>query len=199
MSDALDAFDVILEELRNLRAGLRPEDFERAVGVIRDAEAKGGRVHVTGVGKSEHVARYAAALLASTGTPTSFLAGVEAGHGSAGQVVSGDVVIAISNSGETDELRVAIEAVRELGARIIAVSGNPDSWLVRNAEAWLSSAIQSEGGALGLAPRASAAAQTVVLASLSASLESAKGFTRSDFHARHPAGALGRKTAPDES
>ena len=198
MSDALEALDVILEELAALRSSLDAESFERAAGIIQDAEAKGGRVHVTGIGKSEHVARYAAALLASTGTPASFLAGVEAGHGSAGQVVRGDVVIAISNSGETDELRVALHAIRELGARVIAVSGKPDSWLAQNSEAFLSAAVNREGGGLGLAPRASAAAQTVVLAALSATLEATKGFTRSDFHARHPAGSLGRKTAPDD-
>ncbi len=197
MSEALDTFDVIVEELATLRGELDPEAFDRACAMIRDAGAKSGRVHVTGIGKSEHVARYAAALLAATGTPTSFLAGAEIGHGSAGQVVRGDIVIAISNSGETDELRTGIEAVLRLGARLLAVSGSPGSWLARQAETHLIAGVAREGGGLGLAPRASAAAQLVVLAALSAALEREQGFTRSDFHARHPAGSLGKKTASD--
>ena len=197
MNEALAAYDVMLEELGKLRGELDAEAFDRACAMIRDAGAKGSRVHVTGIGKSEHVARYAAALLAATGTPTSFLAGAEIGHGSAGQVVRGDIVIAISNSGETVELRTGVEAVLRLGARLLAVTGAPNSWLARTAEAHLPASVSREGGGLGLAPRASAAAQLVVLAALSAALEADQGFTRSDFHARHPAGSLGKKTAKD--
>ncbi|MCH2409324.1 SIS domain-containing protein [Myxococcota bacterium] len=194
MSEALSTFDVVLAELRSLREVLSEQHFEKVLAVIAEMDSLGGRLHVTGIGKSEHVARYAAALFASTGTPASFLAGVEAGHGSSGQIVPGDVVIAISNSGETEELRLAITAVRGLGAKVIAITGNSESWLAKNAEAFLSAAVEKEGGGLGLAPRASAAAQTVVLASLSAELEVARNFNRQDFHARHPAGALGRET-----
>lgn len=197
MSEALTTYDVMLEELTKLRGELSADGFDRACAMIRDAGAKGCRVHVTGIGKSEHVARYAAALLAATGTPTSFLAGAEIGHGSAGQVVRGDIVIAISNSGETDELRTGVEAVLRLGARVLAVTGASNSWLARTAEAHLPACIAREGGGLGLAPRASAAAQLLVLAALSAALEAEQGFTRSDFHARHPAGSLGKKTAKD--
>lgn len=191
---SLAAFDVALEELRALRSRLDAAAFDRALGVLQGARAKGGRVHVTGIGKPEHVAAYAASLLASTGTPATFLHGTEVVHGSAGQVVAGDVVIAISNSGETPELRAAVECVVRLGARVVAVTGSLTSWLARAADAVLDAGVAREGGGLGLAPRASVAAELLVLAALSAALEEACGFTRRDYHARHPAGALGRKS-----
>jgi arabinose-5-phosphate isomerase len=183
---------VTLEELAALRARLGPAPFEACIGLVRECCARGGRVHVTGVGKPEHVARYAASLLASTGTPATFLHATEAVHGSAGQVAAGDVVIAISNSGETAELRAAVECVRGMGARVIAVTGGADSWLARAADAALDAGVAREGGPLGLAPRASAAAEAVVLAALSAALERECGLTRAEYGRRHPAGRLGR-------
>jgi arabinose-5-phosphate isomerase len=192
--EALAAFDVALAELGALRGRLGAEAFERAAALVQAAEAAGGRLHVTGIGKPEHVARYAASLLASTGTPAAFLHGTEAIHGSAGQVVAGDVVIAISNSGET-ELVASVDAVKALGARVIAVTGNPRSPLAARADVVLDAGVAREGGGLGLAPRASVAAELLVLASLSAALERARGFTRADYRARHPAGALGKKAA----
>ena len=102
---ALAALDVALDELAALRARLEPRPVRAALAMIRGPPRAGGRVHVTGVGKPEHVARYAASLLSSTGTPATFLHATEVVHGSAGQIVAGDVVIAISNSGETPELR----------------------------------------------------------------------------------------------
>jgi len=190
---ALAALDVAIDELRKLRQRSSPEAFEAAAEVIRQAELAGGRVHVTGVGKPEHVASYAAALLSSTGTPATFLHGTEAVHGSAGQVVAGDVVMAISNSGETRELREAVECVRGLGARVIAVTGSPDSWLGREAEVVLDAGVAREGGGLGLAPRASAAAEVVVVAALAALLEESRDFGPADYAARHPSGELGRR------
>ena len=191
---SLAALDVALEELTALRSRLDARAFDRALAVIQTARAKGGRVHVTGIGKPEHVASYAASLLASTGTPATFLHGTEVVHGSAGQVVAGDVVVAISNSGETPELKSAVECVLKLGASVVAVSGNPGSWLARAADAVLDAGVAREGGGLGLAPRASVAAELLVLAALSAALEESSGFTRGDYHARHPAGALGEKS-----
>jgi arabinose-5-phosphate isomerase len=191
--EALTTMDVVLEELSALRQVLEPAAFDAAVALIRAAEEKERRIHVTGVGKPEHAARYAASLLASTGTPAVFLHGTEASHGSAGQVAPGDVVIAVSNSGDTEELRRAVETVRALGARIVGVSGNPASWLARTCEVFLHAGVAREGGGLGLAPRASFAAEVLVLASLSAALEQARGFTAADYAARHPAGALGRR------
>jgi len=197
-NEALASYDVALEELTALRDRLNPAVFDDAVALVRDAEARGGRVHVTGIGKPEHVAHYAASLLASTGTPAVFLHGTEAIHGSAGQVVAGDVVVAISNSGETELVRVA-DAVRQLGARLIAVTGNPTSPLAKRADLVLEAGVSQEGGGLGLAPRASVAAELLVLASLSAALERTRGFSRADYHARHPAGALGQKSAGPRS
>ena len=192
-ADALAAFDVAVEELAALRKRLDPGVFERAVALLRETEAAGARVHVTGIGKPEHVAHYAASLFSSTGTPATFLHGTEAVHGSAGQVVRGDVVIAISNSGAT-ELVATADAVRALGARVIAVTGNPRSPLAARADLVLEAGVEREGGGLGFAPRASIAAELLVLAALSAALESARGFTRAEYHARHPGGKLGEKS-----
>ena len=148
-------------------------------------------MHVTGVGKPEHVAHYAASLLASTGTPASFLHATEAVHGSAGQVVPGDVVVAISNSGETPELLATVETLRRNGARLVAVTGGVGSSLAQAADVVLDAGVKREGGPLGLAPRASVAAEILVLASLAAALQSEIGFTRADYHRRHPGGRLG--------
>jgi arabinose-5-phosphate isomerase len=153
---------------------------EAARSILR-AEKGGGRVHVTGVGKPEHVARYAASLLSSTGTPATFLHGTEAMHGSLGQVRSGDVVI-------------AVRALRGDGADLIAVTGGADSPLGRVAGLVLDARVDAEGGPLDLAPRASILAEIVVLAALSVELERLKGFTRQDFQTRHPAGELGKRT-----
>jgi arabinose-5-phosphate isomerase len=191
---ALAAFDVALEELAALRGRLDARAFERALALFAASRAEGGRVHVTGIGKPEHVAAYAASLLASTGTPATFLHGTEVVHGSAGQVVAGDLVIAISNSGETPELLAAVETVRKLGARVLAVTSAAGSALARAADAVLEAGVAREGGGLGLAPRASVAAELLVLAALSAALEEGSGFSRSDYHARHPAGRLGEKS-----
>jgi arabinose-5-phosphate isomerase len=191
---ALASFEVALSELAVLRARLRPDAFAAAVEAIRASAAKGGRVHVTGIGKPEHVARYASSLLSSTGTPATFLHATEVVHGGAGQIVPGDVVIAISNSGETAELRPAVETIRRMGARLLAVTGQPGSWLGRCADLVLDAGVAREGGELGLAPRASVAAQVLVLAALSSALEQAQGFTSADYHARHPAGELGKRS-----
>jgi D-arabinose 5-phosphate isomerase GutQ len=193
--EALVAFDVALAELGELRRRIDASAFDQAVALIDAARAEGGRVHVTGVGKPEHVARYGAALLASVGTPASFLDATETVHGSAGQVVRGDVVIAISNSGETAEVIAAVGAVKTLGAQLLAITGAPHSSLAKQAAVVLDAGVAQEGGGLGLAPRASVAAELLVVAALSAALEHARGFTRADYHARHPGGTLGKKSA----
>ena len=194
-NEALVAFDVALAELAELRKRVDASAFDRAVALIDAARAEGGRVHVTGIGKPEHVARYGAALLASVGTPASFLHATETMHGGAGQVVRGDVVIAISNSGETPELIAAVGAVNALGAQLLAITGAPRSSLARLAAVVLDAHVEQEGGGLGLAPRASAAAELLVVAALSAALEHARGLTRADYHAFHPAGVLGKRSA----
>jgi len=190
--EALDTFAVALEELERLRERLGPRSFEQALALLHGARSAGARVHVTGIGKSGHVAHYGASLLSSTGTPAAVLDATEAVHGSAGQIVAGDVVIAVSNSGETRELRDAVVAARRMGAKLIAVTGCLESWLAREADAVLDAGVAREGGPLGLAPRASVAAGLLVLASLAAALEHTSGFSQADYQLCHPAGALGR-------
>jgi arabinose-5-phosphate isomerase len=183
---------IAAEELARAAERCDPQQLQHAVDLIRESEATGGRVHVTGIGKPEHVARYAAALLASTGTPATFLHGTEATHGSVGQLRSGDVLIAISNSGETAELLGCVEAARNQGVRIAAVTARSESSLARAAEVVLDAPAEDEGGPLGLAPRASILVQTLVLQALSVELQAQKGFGRDDYHARHPHGTLGQ-------
>ncbi|MGI9591855.1 MAG: PfkB family carbohydrate kinase [Myxococcota bacterium] len=184
-------FEVALEGLDALRERV---DFEPALRLVRTARAAGARLHVSGVGKPEHVAHYAASLLSSTGTPAAFLHGTEVVHGSAGQVERGDVVVAISNSGETRELLEAVAAVRSRGARVLAVTGNTRSRLACAADAVLDAGVEREGGPLGLAPRASVAAEVLVVAALAAALQHEAGFTTEDYHRRHPAGRLGARS-----
>jgi len=198
LAEIEEAFDIALEELGALRERLAPQAYAEALALIRAAEAAGGRVHVTGVGKPEHLARYGASLLASTGTPAQFLHATETVHGSAGQMVAGDVVIAISNSGTTGELLAAVATLKALGGRIIAITGGLESPLAHAADVTLDAGVAREGGGLGLAPRASIAAELLVLAALSTGLETARGFTRAEYHARHPGGRLGQISKGDD-
>lgn len=191
---ALEHFlEVARDEVARVASSLDRERVAEAARCVCDAESRGGRVHVTGVGKPEHLARYAAALLSSTGTPATFLHGTEAAHGSVGQLRPGDVVIAISNSGETPELRACIEAVKGFDARVIAVTANPGSWLGRSADLVLEVGVEDEGGPLGFAPRASGLVQLMTLVALSVELETLRHFTAKDYARRHPSGVLGRR------
>ena len=191
LASAENVFDACLGGLSDLRHNLDRPRWQAVLRALAETLRAGGRLHVTGVGKPEHLARYAAALFSATGAPATFLNATEAVHGSAGQVVPGDLVIAVSNSGTTHELLAAVEAVCALGGRLVAVTGNIRSPLAQRAEWVVEVPVGGEGGALGLAPRASAAAALVALAALSAGLETLLGFRRADFHARHPAGRLG--------
>ncbi len=169
------------------------EALLEAAGEIERSLARGGRLHVTGLGKPEHVSHYAASLFSSTGTPATFLHATEATHGSLGQVVPGDAVIAISNSGGTREVVELAQLLAAHGARVIAVTGNPESALAQAAHVTLEAGVEREGGPLDLAPRASIAAEIAVLAALSALVQDRAGFSRKDYAARHPAGALGER------
>ena len=185
-------FDLTHEEVAALHGRLDLASFEAAVALIRESAAQGGRVHVTGVGKPEHVAHYASSLLSSTGTPATFLHATEVVHGSAGQIVAGDVVLAISNSGGTAEVLAAVDAVRGMGARVVGVTGRTRSELARRSDVTLEAGVLREGGPLGLAPRASVVAEVLVVAALAAALERECGLTRAEYALRHPAGALGK-------
>jgi len=183
--------ELCLSELGTLRREVDLNQIRAAVDMIRTAEARGGRVHLTGVGKPEHVARYAASLLCSVGTQATFLHATETLHGSLGQVDPKDVVIAISNSGNTRELCEASAAVKEHGAQLIAVTGNPASELSHRADLVINAPVEQEGGVLGLAPRISVLAEVCVLAALSVALEASRGLTLEQYGRWHRAGALG--------
>lgn len=189
--------EVAARELASLASRHDGVALLAAAELIEAAEAAGGRVHVTGVGKPEHVARYAASLLASTGIPTTFLHATETLHGSLGQIVPGDVVIAISNSGTTSECLLAARAVLDYGGRLIGVTGGLASPLAELADVTLDAGVREEGGPLGLAPRASVAAEILVLAALGAVLQERRGLDRKGYAARHPAGALGKQARGD--
>jgi sugar/nucleoside kinase (ribokinase family)/D-arabinose 5-phosphate isomerase GutQ len=185
--------EVAARELASLAERHDGVSLQAAAELIEAAESAGGRVHVTGVGKPEHVAHYAASLLSSTGTPATFLHATESLHGSLGQVVPGDVVIAISNSGTTSECMLAAEAIRGYGGRLIAVTGGLESPLAGAADVTLDAGVKEEGGPLGLAPRASVAAEILVLAALGAVLQERRGLDQAAYASRHPAGALGKQ------
>lgn len=191
--DTLHTFlNTARDEVDQTIGGLSEEALNRAAELIRAAEEKGNRVHITGIGKPAHVASYMASLLSSTGTPTYFLHGTEAVHGSCGQLVPGDVVICISNSGETAEMKATAQAIRRNGCTVIAVTGNPSSWLSTFADASLTARVTQEGGPLNRAPRTSILAETLVLQALSVILQEKRGLTPTEYVLRHPGGALGK-------
>ncbi len=184
-------FTLCLSELARLNRSLSPEALVRAVAMIRATDARGGRIHVTGVGKPEHVARYAAGLFCSIGTPATFLHATEALHGSLGQVHPQDLVIAISNSGSTAELCATAAAIKDQGAQLIAITSNPKSPLADLADFVLTCRVAREGGLLGLAPRISVLGEVYLIAALSVGLEAARGLTAEEYGRWHRAGALG--------
>lgn len=166
--------------------------YKDAVQLIEQAIKAGNRLHITGIGKPAHLAGYAASLMASTGTPTTFLHGTEAVHGSCGQLVAGDVVICISNSGETAELKATAIAIRNNGCKVIAVTGNPASWLAQYADVHLTAHIDVEGGPMNRAPRTSIMSEMLVLQGLSVILQTLRGQTVEQYLRCHPGGSLGQ-------
>ena len=179
-----------LAALEQRLAGPAGEAFAAAVAAVLACR---GRVIVTGMGKSGHVGRKIAATLASTGTPAFFLHPAEASHGDLGMVQGGDVVLAISNSGESDELAAILPAMRRLGVTLLAMTGKPASTLARHADIVLDSAVDEEACPLNLAPTASTTAQMALGDALAVALLDARGFAEDDFARSHPGGALGRK------
>ncbi len=171
-------------------AARQGEGFARAVQAMLECR---GRVVVMGMGKSGHVGRKTAATLASTGTPAFFVHPAEASHGDLGMVMAGDVVLAISNSGESDELAAILPAMRRLGVTLVAMTAHSDSTLARHADLVLSSAVDEEACPLNLAPTASTTAQMALGDALAVALLDARGFREEDFARSHPGGSLGRK------
>jgi len=171
-------------------AARQGQGFASAVQAMLECR---GRVVVMGMGKSGHVGRKIAATLASTGTPALFVHPAEASHGDLGMVMAGDVVLAISNSGESDEFAAIVPAMRRLGVTLVAMTGKPESTLARHADWVLSSAVEEEACPLNLAPTASTTAQMALGDALAVALLDARGFREEDFARSHPGGSLGRK------
>ncbi len=164
--------------------------FRAAVQLILDSR---GRVVVSGIGKSGHIARKLAATFASTGTPAYFVHAAEAVHGDLGMITRDDVLIAISNSGENDELLTIVPLVKRLGGKLIAITGNESSSLAHEADIHLDARVDQEACPLNLAPTASTTAALALGDALAVALLDARGFGAEDFARSHPGGALGRK------
>ena len=191
--DALKDFIAISKnEFNEFICNIDVESLKKAAEIIIDAKNNGIRLHITGIGKPAHIAGYAASLISSTGTPAYFLHGTEAVHGSCGQLSEGDVVICISNSGETEELKATAMAIKNNGCKIISVTGNPNSWLGKYGEVCLFAGVNAEGGPLNRAPRASILAETYVLQCLSVVLQETSNITPEEYVKRHPGGSLGK-------
>ena len=152
-----------------------------------------GRVVVSGIGKSGHIARKMASTLASTGTPAFFVHPAEASHGDLGMVTRDDVFIALSNSGESEELLAIIPLLKRQGAKLVALTGNPASTLAREADVHLYAGAEKEACPLNLAPTASTTAALALGDALAVAVMQERGFTRDEFAASHPGGSLGRK------
>jgi arabinose-5-phosphate isomerase len=166
------------------------DHFVRAVHALLQC---GGRVVVSGMGKSGHVGRKIAATLASTGTPAFFMHPAEASHGDLGMITPQDVVLAISNSGESEELTAILPLIKRMGVPLIAMTGKLQSTLARHADMLLNTAVDKEACPHNLAPTASTTAQLAMGDALAVAVLDARGFDADDFARSHPGGALGRK------
>lgn len=193
MESALACYlDTVKQETVTFLNNIDEQTYHAAAQLIYESQAKGGRVHVTGIGKPAHLAGYAASLFSSTGTPAYFLHGTEAVHGSCGQIVDGDVILCISNSGETAEMKSTAVAIRNNGGKIIGITGNPSSWLATFADVHLFAGATAEGGPLNRAPRASILTETIALQILSVILQENCNITPEQYVRRHPGGTLGK-------
>lgn len=189
LAEAKRVVRVEAEALLNLEASLDGE-FTRAVEMILGAS---GRVVVTGMGKSGLIGAKIASTMASTGTPAFFLHPAEGIHGDLGMIMRGDVVIAVSNSGETDEVVRILPIVKRLGASLIAMAGNPGSTLAKSGDVFLDISVKEEACPLGLAPTASTTVTLAMGDALAVALLVSRGFKAEDFAMFHPGGTLGRR------
>ena len=186
---ALETLKIETEALERISARI-DDEFEAAAQEILACK---GRVIVRGIGKSGHVGQKIAASLASTGTPSFFMHPAEAFHGDLGMVTQNDIVLAISNSGETNEMINILPVIRRIGAKIIALCGRRDSTLGKNADYFIDAGVEKEACPLGLAPTASTTAALAMGDALAMALLAARNFTEQDFAVFHPGGSLGRK------
>ncbi|MDB5751708.1 MAG: kdsD [Ramlibacter sp.] len=186
---AHDTFDIEAAAVLGLKQRTG-DSFARAVEALLRVR---GRVVIMGMGKSGHIGRKIAATLASTGTPAMFVHPAEASHGDLGMIKPIDLVLAISNGGESDEITVLLPVLKRLGAPLLAMTGNPNSTLARHADILLDSGVEKEACPLNLAPTASTTAQLALGDALAVAVLDARGFRTEDFARSHPGGALGRK------
>jgi arabinose-5-phosphate isomerase len=171
------------------------EPFARAVGLLVEATGRGHRVIVLGMGKSGLIGRKIAATLCSTGTPAHFLHPAEALHGDLGMVAVGDLVVALSSSGETDELLALLPALERLGSLVISLCGTAESTLAQASAVWLDASVAKEAGPLNLAPTASTTVMLALGDALALEVSGRRGFAAGDFAELHPGGRLGRRLA----
>jgi arabinose-5-phosphate isomerase len=186
---ARGVLDIEADAIRGLKSRLG-EAFLRAHRMMLETK---GRVVVTGMGKSGHIGNKIASTLASTGTPAFFMHPAEASHGDLGMITADDVVIAISYSGESDEIGRILPLIKRRGAKVIAITGRPKSTLAREADVHLDAAVAKEACPLELAPTASTTATLALGDALAMALLDARGFRSDDFAQHHPGGALGRR------
>src|SRR5215208_1608167 len=186
---AQETFDIEAAAVLGLKARTN-EAFGRAVELMLGVR---GRVVVMGIGKSGHIGRKIAATLASTGTPAMFVHPAEASHGDLGMIKAVDLVLAISNGGESEEISVILPVLKRLGVPLVAMTGGMDSTLARHADILLDCTVEKEACPLNLAPTASTTAQLALGDALAVALLDARGFKTEDFARSHPGGALGRK------
>jgi arabinose-5-phosphate isomerase len=186
---AQNVLDIEADAIRGLGTRLNG-DFVSAVELLLGCH---GRVVVSGIGKSGHIARKLAATFASTGTPAFFVHPAEASHGDLGMVTAHDVFIGLSNSGESDELVAIIPLVKRLGAKLIAMTGRPESSLAKLADVHLDCGVEQEACPLNLAPTASTTAALALGDALAVAVLDARGFSADDFARSHPGGSLGRR------
>jgi arabinose-5-phosphate isomerase len=186
------AREVLETEAGAIRAlgGRLGDSFVSACRLILDCD---GHLIVTGMGKSGHIGHKLAATLASTGTPAFFVHPAEASHGDLGMIRPGDVIVALSNSGETAEVIALLPVIKRIGVGLIAMTGHPESSLARHADVHLDTSVDREACPLGLAPTASTSAQLAMGDALAIALLEARGFTAEDFARSHPGGTLGKR------
>ncbi|MCX7237715.1 KpsF/GutQ family sugar-phosphate isomerase [Polynucleobacter sp.] len=188
--DTLTIEAAALQKMRDRLEGVNADALVLAVELLHGCK---GRIVVSGIGKSGHIARKIAATFASTGSPAFFVHPAEASHGDLGMVTRDDVFVALSNSGETDELLTIVPIVKRTGAKLIALTGAPNSSLAKLADAHLDTSVEKEACPLNLAPTTSTTAALAMGDALAVALLDARGFKAEDFIRSHPGGRLGRK------
>ena len=188
--DTLTIEAAALHTMRDRLEGANADALILAVDLLHSCK---GRIVVSGIGKSGHIARKIAATFASTGSPAFFVHPAEASHGDLGMVTRDDVFVALSNSGETDELLTIVPIVKRTGAKLIALTGAPNSSLAKLADAHLDTSVEKEACPLNLAPTSSTTAALAMGDALAVALLDARGFQAEDFQRSHPGGRLGRK------